>query len=43
LGLYQQLTPNLLLLAELSRIRSLSQIAAGNQSTNGNVGAFLSF
>ena len=42
-GVYQQLTPNLLLLTELTRIRALSQVGAENQSTNFNVGAFLSF
>ena len=43
LGLYDQLTPNLLLLAEVSRIRSFNQAGAQNQSTNGNIGAFVSF
>jgi predicted porin len=42
-GFYDQLTPNLLLLAEISRIRSFNQAGQENQSTNGNVGAFLSF
>lgn len=42
-GIYDQLTPNLLLLTEISRIRSLNQAGAENQSTNGNVGAFVSF
>jgi predicted porin len=43
LGVYQQLTPNLLLLAEITRIRALNQAGAENQSTNGNIGAFVSF
>ncbi len=43
LGFYDQLTPNLLLLAEVSRIRSFNQAGQQNQSTNGNVGAFVSF
>jgi hypothetical protein len=43
LGLYEQLTPNLLLVTELSRIRDLNQEGWENQSTNGNIGAFVSF
>jgi predicted porin len=43
IGFYDQLTPNLLLLAEVSRIRSFNQAGAENQSTNGNIGAFVSF
>jgi predicted porin len=43
LGFYDQLTPNLLLLAEVSRIRSFNQAGEQNQSTNGNIGAFVSF
>jgi predicted porin len=42
-GFYHQLTPNLLLLAEVSRIRSFNQQGQQNQSTNGNIGAFVSF
>jgi predicted porin len=42
-GFYDQLTPNLLLLAEISRIRSFNQGGQENQSTNGNIGAFVSF
>ncbi|MFL6606041.1 MAG: porin [Steroidobacteraceae bacterium] len=42
-GFYDQLTPNLLLLAEISRIRSFNQLGQQNQSTNGNIGAFVSF
>jgi predicted porin len=42
-GVYQQLTPNLLLLAEISHIESLNQAGAENKSTNGNVGAFVNF
>jgi predicted porin len=42
-GLYDQLTPNLLLVAELSHIQSTNQAGGENKSTNGNVGAFVSF
>ena len=42
-GIYDQLTPNLLLLAEVSHIQSKNQIGDENKSTNGNIGAFVSF
>ncbi|HEY6484090.1 MAG TPA: hypothetical protein VIY54_11265 [Steroidobacteraceae bacterium] len=42
-GVYHQLTPNLLLVAELSKIWSANQAGQENQSTNGNIGAFVSF
>jgi predicted porin len=42
-GIYDQLTPNLLLLAEVSHIQSTNQAGGENKSTNGNIGAFVSF
>jgi predicted porin len=42
-GVYEQLTPNLLLLAEVSHIQSTNQAGGENKSTNGNIGAFVSF
>jgi hypothetical protein len=42
-GAYEQLTPNLLLLAEISHIQSTNQGGGENKSTNGNIGAFVSF
>jgi predicted porin len=42
-GVYDQLTPNLLLLAEVSHIQSTNQAGGENKSTNGNIGAFVSF
>jgi len=42
-GVYQQLTPNLLLLGEISHLEAENQVGAKNSSTNFNVGAFLSF
>lgn len=42
-GVYHSLTPNLTLLAEVSRIASLNQAGQENSSHNFNVGAFLKF
>ena len=42
-GVYQSLTPNLTLLAEISGIKSEAQNGASNTSHNFNVGAFVSF
>jgi len=42
-GVYQSLTPNLTLLAEVSGIKSEAQNGASNTSHNFNVGAFVSF
>jgi predicted porin len=42
-GVYQDLTKNLLLLAEGSRLESKNQAGAENKSFNFNVGAFLKF
>jgi hypothetical protein len=42
-GVYQDLTKNLLLLAEASRIESENQAGGLNKSLNFNVGAFLKF
>jgi len=42
-GVYQDLTANLMLLFEVSRIASLNQIGQENSSRNANVGAFLKF
>jgi hypothetical protein len=42
-GVYYNLTTNLTLLAELSRLTSDNQAGASNSSTNFNVGAFLKF
>ncbi len=43
LGVYQSVTPNLTLLAEISGIKSEAQNGASNTSHNFNVGAFVSF
>ncbi|MDB6089576.1 MAG: hypothetical protein JWN85_2360 [Gammaproteobacteria bacterium] len=43
LGVYHDLTTNLTLLAELSRLESKNQVGDKNKSTNFNVGAFLKF
>ena len=43
LGVYQSVTPNLTLLAEISGIKSDAQNGASNTSHNFNVGAFVSF
>ena len=43
LGVYQDLTTNLMLLFEVSRIASLNQVGQENTSRNANVGAFLKF
>jgi predicted porin len=42
-GVYQDLTTNLLLLLEFSRIESLNQAGQENTSRNANIGAFLKF
>lgn len=42
-GVYHNLTPNLLLLTEFSRLTSLNQAGQENSSRNVNVGAFLKF
>ncbi len=42
-GVYQSVTPNLTLLAEISGIKSEAQNGASNSSHNFNVGAFVSF
>ncbi len=42
-GVYYNLTDNLTLLAELSRLESVNQADQSNTSTNFNVGAFLKF
>jgi predicted porin len=42
-GIYDQLTPNLLLVAEVSKLWDTNQTGSGNNSTNGNIGAFVSF
>ncbi len=42
-GVYHDLTPNLMLLLEFSRLASLNQAAQENTSRNVNVGAFLKF
>ena len=42
-GVYQDLTANLMLLFEVSRIASLNQIGQENSSRNANIGAFLKF
>ena len=43
LGVYQDLTTNLMVLFEVSRIASLNQAGQENSSRNANVGAFLKF
>jgi predicted porin len=43
LGVYHDLTANLLLLMEFSRLESRNQLQQENSSTNVNVGAFLKF
>ncbi len=43
IGVYQDLTANLMLLFEVSRIASLNQMGQENTSRNANVGAFLKF
>lgn len=43
LGVYQDLTTNLMLLAELTRIEAENQQGDKNKSTNFNIGAFLKF
>jgi len=43
LGVYQDLTTNLLLLLEFSRLESQNQLGQKNTSRNVNVGAFLKF
>jgi len=42
-GVYYNLTDNLTLLSELSRLKSVNQADQSNTSTNFNVGAFLKF
>ncbi len=42
-GVYHNLTANLMLLAEFSRIKAEAQDGLSNQSSNFNVGAFVSF
>jgi hypothetical protein len=42
-GVYEQLTPNLLLLSEITRESSENQVGDMNKSWNGNIGAFVSF
>jgi predicted porin len=42
-GVYHDLTPNLMLLTEFSRLSSLNQLGQENTSRNVNVGAFLKF
>ena len=42
-GVYQDLTTNLLLLFEFSRLTSLNQAGQENTSRNANIGAFLKF
>ena len=42
-GVYQDLTPNLMILFEVSRIASLNQAGQENSSRNANIGAFLKF
>jgi hypothetical protein len=43
LGVYQDLTTNLLLLLEFSRLQSKNQAGQENTSRNVNIGAFLKF
>jgi predicted porin len=43
LGVYQDLTTNLMVLFEVSRLNSLNQAGQENSSTNANVGCFLKF
>ena len=43
LGIYQDLTTNLLLLAEFSRLESQNNLGQTNTSRNFNIGAFLKF
>jgi hypothetical protein len=43
LGVYHDLTPNLMLVLEFSRLTSLNQAGQENTSSNVNVGAFLKF
>jgi predicted porin len=43
LGVYQDLTPNLMLVLEFSRLASLNQAGQENTSRNVNIGAFLKF
>jgi predicted porin len=43
LGVYQHLTENLELLAEVSHLRAIDQAGDENKSNNFNIGAFLSF
>jgi len=43
LGVYQDLTANLMLLLEVSRIESQNQAGQTNTSRNANIGAFLKF
>jgi hypothetical protein len=43
IGVYQDLTTNLLLLAEISRIESQNNLGQTNTSRNFNIGAFLKF
>lgn len=43
LGAYHSLTPNLTLLAEFSEVESSAHDGTENESTNFNIGAFLSF
>lgn len=43
LGVYQDLTANLMILFEVSRIASLNQAGQENSSRNANIGAFLKF
>src|SRR5580698_7776353 len=43
LGVYQDLTPNLLLFVEFTRTASLNQLGQENASRNADIGAFLKF
>jgi hypothetical protein len=43
LGVYQDLTTNLLLFVEFTRIASLNNLSQENSSTNFDIGAFLKF
>jgi hypothetical protein len=43
LGIYQDLTTNLLLLVEFSRLESQNNLGQTNTSRNVNIGAFLKF
>ncbi len=43
MGVYQDLTPNLILLLEFSRLESQNQAGQENTSRNANIGAFLKF